>query len=290
MNVALCVHLQTDTHEATEPGERGGASLGRHRPGPQRADERRVKQTVTNERQSERDRKAEPEQSRDRRRDETRLNSGDGELRRTERDKRSQRSSDYRQAGGSARDHPQSHREGGASSRDHPQTLREGGACSRDHPQSHREGGASSRDHPQTHREGAASSRDHPQTGKESRGHVSSAVGREAERDEKRLNVGEEKAGAVRETEKQGDKRTDQRRDDDNEQLNVSDVTECTGPAADRLHTDTARATSSASKDKHGATTARQRLRYKVSPLSLSGWGRGRWALCLWVVCASCQH
>ena len=248
MNVALCVHLQTDTHEATEPGERGGASSGRHRPAPQRSDERRVKQTVTNERQSERDRKVEPEQSRDRRRDETRLNSGDGELRRTERDKRSQRSSDYRQAGGSARDHPQSHREGGASSRDHPQT------------------------------------------GKESRGHVSSAVGREAERDEKRLNVGEEKAGAVRETEKQGDKRTDQRRDDDNEQLNVSDVTECTGTAADRLHTDTARATSSASKDKHGATTARQRLRYKVSPLSLSGWGRGRRALCLWVVCASCQH
>ena len=91
----------------SERGERGGASSARQKPGPylstnKESDDRRVRRP-TNERQDERDRKAESEQSRDKQREETRL-SGHGDL---------------------SRDHPRTHREGGGRARDHPQTTKE---------------------------------------------------------------------------------------------------------------------------------------------------------------------
>lgn len=80
----LC--LQNETQETPERGERGGASSTRHRPGPQsstnrESDDRRGKHP-TNEREW----KAEPEQSRQKRRDEGEVRRGGG------RDERPQRS------------------------------------------------------------------------------------------------------------------------------------------------------------------------------------------------------
>ena len=217
----------------TEAGERGGASSARQRPSSQRStnresDDRRVKHPA-NERQDDRDRKAESELSRDKRREETRLSSAEGDSIRNDRDQKSQRS---------YRDHPQTHREGGGSSRGHPQSLKEYRGYRSERRDPHRDQKTVTRDQ-RPPRESKMRDRRSDIQGDEVRDEVGMRSGKKSEdhTTSKQTSRAEDKPSRGTEVQDKAEKAKDD----------------------GSIGTDTA--------DKHGSPSAKQRVRYKVGGL-----------------------
>jgi len=244
-SLCLCLQADASSAETTEPGERGGVSSARNRPGSQRStnresDEQHVKHPA-NERQD-----------RDKRREETRVSSGEGDSRRTERSQRS------------ARDHPATHRD----SKDHPPAHRD----TKDHPASTKEyrGGGYRSERRETHKDQRMGSRDE-RPGKDSR----SRDQRSDTRDDEELVVRSGKKSkdhpVTKHTARSDEKKTSRGADD----------------VPDRHEADTN--TSSVDKrDKNlSSSSSKQRLRYKVSLTCLRGWSVWRVSrhLSTWMVC-----